>query len=112
MLKNHTAGLANEEPRNTNGIVTRASTAVRNRRTPPDKRIPRTIPDKWRRGSGTSVPDVAPSAKEEWEQEPVSAEAVTVAAANRAAPRHRRSPCSRQDLIPERDQRWLTCSYY
>src|SRR6266480_3084551 len=78
------------------------------RQMPPDKRIPRTIPDKRRRGLETSVPDVALSAKEEWEQEPVSAEAVTVAAANRAAPRHRRSPCSRQDLMSGRDRKWRT----
>jgi len=65
----------------------------------PDTQTAAAFPEKWRSELGTSVPDVALNAKAGWEQEFVAVERAEPKAANTAGPRHKKSLCSRQDLL-------------
>ena len=58
----------------------------------PDTKTPAAIPEKSRRASGTSFPDVALNEEAKWVREFVAGEDAKPTAADITAPRHRRSP--------------------
>src|SRR6267142_2300870 len=77
----------------------------------PDTRTPPPIPGMWRHESETSFPNAASNGEAELAQESVAAEGAESAAANTSAPRHKRSPCWRRDLMSGRGQRGRTYRY-
>jgi hypothetical protein len=111
MLKNHTAGLARVEPRNTIGIVTRAIMPVNKSPNAAGNANSAANPGYMAPRVKTSFPNAASSAEAELARGSVAAEREESAAANTIAPRHRRSPCWRRDLMSGRGQRWRTCRY-
>src|SRR6478672_7675770 len=111
MLKNQTAGLARVEPRNTSGIATGAIGAVN--KSPNAAGCANSAANSGYVAprAETSFPNAASNGEAELAQESVAAEREESAAANTSAPRHKRSPCWRQDLMSGRGQRWRTHRY-